>query len=85
MDYKKIGKNFCDEINSLLEESNMKVAFVIGGGYAYDSIKYQEKGKMGDFDFMIVYDNAKDINAILDLLNNTKFYFEKVVLNIMTD
>ena len=54
MDYKKVGINFCNEINSLLEENEIKAAFVTGGGYAYDSIKYQQNGKSGDFDFMIM-------------------------------
>ena len=82
MDYKKVGKNFCNEINSLLEENGIRAAFVTGGGYAYDSIKYQQNGKSGDFDFMIVYDNDTDINKILNLLNDTAFDFEKKYLDL---
>ena len=82
MDYKKVGINFCNEINSLLEENEIKAAFVTGGGYAYDSIKYQQNGKSGDFDFMIVYDNVTDVNKILNLLNDTAFDFERKYLDL---
>lgn len=82
MDYKKTGKNFCNEINSLLEKNGIRAAFVTGGGYAYDSIKYQQNGKSGDFDFMIIYDNVTDINKILILLNDTAFDFEKKYLDL---
>lgn len=82
MDYKEVGKKFCNEINSLLEENKIIAAFVTGGGYAYDSIKYQQNGKFGDFDFMIIYENITDINKILNLLNDTAFDFQKKYLDL---
>ena len=49
MNYRDKGKLFCDEMNNLLSVNNFKMAFVTGGGYAYDSVKYQDGNKEGDF------------------------------------
>ena len=65
MNYRNVGSNFCKEINLLLKDNNINASFVTGGGFAYDSIKYNNKNKIGDFDFMIIYENQKDIEKIL--------------------
>lgn len=82
MNYREKGQLFCNEINGLLSDNNIKAAFVTGGGYAYDSIKYADSKNKGDFDFMIVYDNDESIDRILELLKTTNFDFEKKYLNL---
>lgn len=78
MRYKESGKRFCDEINNFCMETKLKCALVTGGGYAYDSIKYiDDEVPNKDFDFMIVYENKKDIRTIiLKLKEETQFEFE---------
>lgn len=85
MNYREKGKLFCNEINHILDVNKMKVAFVTGGGYAYDSIKYQNADNKGDFDFMIVYDNQSDIPKILELLEKSHFSFETKYLPLDCD
>ena len=82
MDYKDKGKEFCSEINNLLATNNLEVAFVTGGGFAYDSIKYNDNKNAGDFDFMIVYNEMEDVNKILRVLEQSNFRFEEKYLNL---
>lgn len=82
MNYREKGIKFCDEINQLLNNNNLNAAFVTGGGFAYDSIKYSDNKINGDFDFMIVYDNKKTISKILKLLEKSNFNFEEKYLNL---
>ena len=48
-----------------------------GGGFAYDSIKYSDNQTLGDYDFMIVYDEVEDINNLITLLSLTSFKFDQ--------
>ena len=82
MNYRDKGKLFCDEMNNLLSVNNFKMAFVTGGGYAYDSVKYQDGNKEGDFDFMIVYDDFEELPKLIELLKGSKFNFENKYLNL---
>ena len=82
MKYRNKGKLFCDEINNLLSTNGFKMAFVTGGGYAYDSVKYQEDNKKGDFDFMIVYDDPEELPRLIELLKKSQFDFEDKYLNL---
>lgn len=85
MNYKEYGKKFCEEINKMLESNKLKASFVTGGGFAYDSIKYSQNGKIGDFDFMIVYDDCKTLVDIISKLKETNFSFEKKYLDLDLD
>lgn len=82
MNYKTIGHNFCEEINLLLKNNHISASFVTGGGFAYDSIKYNNKNKIGDFDFMIIYENQTDVKKIIELLKTTNFNFEKKYIDL---
>lgn len=82
MTYREKGISFCEEINNLLSSNNIKAAFVTGGGYAYDSIKYQDNSKNGDFDFMIVYDNVDELYKVLNVLKSSEFKFEEKYLDL---
>lgn len=82
MNYRKNGENFCYEINNLLKSNQLQAAFVTGGGYAYDSIKYNSNNQNGDYDFMIIYENDNDVQLILNLLSKTNFNFEKKYLEL---
>ena len=77
MTYREIGEQFCLEINNLLEKNNIKAALVTGGGFAYDSIKYSDNQTLGDYDFMIIYDEVEDINNLITLLSLTSFKFDQ--------
>ena len=82
MIYREKGQLFCKEISTILNLNNLDVAFVTGGGFAYDSIKYQNNNNIGDFDFMIVYSEIRDIPKILYLLKNSNFIFEEKYLDL---
>ena len=82
MDYKKTGEKFVNEINELFKESNLKVSFVTGGGFAYDSLKYTESNAVGDFDFMIIYEIKNDVYNIIDLLKKSQFKFNLEYINM---
>lgn len=82
MKYREKGENFCKEINELLKQKCPKTAFVTGGGYAYDSIKYSDGNTSGDFDFMIVYDEKDDLVKLIQELKHTNFSFEDKYLNL---
>ena len=85
MNYKEYGKKFCEEINKILVNNKFKASFVTGGGFAYDSIKYTQNGKIGDFDFMIVYDDSENLVDIISKLKETSFSFEKKYLDLDLD
>ena len=82
MNYREKGQNFCNEINNLLTSNNIKAAFVTGGGYAYDSTKYQRNDNKGDFDFMIIYENPDNLAQIFELLKKSNFQFEDKYLSL---
>lgn len=81
MKYREIGELFTKSINQMLDKLKLNVAFVIGGGYAYNSTKYTDN-KMGDFDFMIVYKNENDIDLLISELKNLDFCFENKYLEL---
>ena len=78
MRYKDTGHRFCEEINDFCEKAKLRCDLVTGGGYAYDSIKYlDDEVPNKDFDFMIVYEDERDIKIIISNLKfKTKFLFE---------
>ena len=82
MSYKEKGNKFCDEINHLLSFNNIRAALVTGGGFAYDSIKYYDCKNIGDFDFMIVYENEQDLPKILRIIEKTNFNYEDKYLDL---
>lgn len=81
MKYREIGELFTTSINQMLRNSKINAAFVTGGGYAYNSIKYSDS-KMGDFDFMIVYKDKQDIDLLIEELNKLNFCFENKYLEL---
>lgn len=82
MKYREKGDRFCEEINQLLKQKCPKTAFVTGGGYAYDSIKYYDDNTSGDFDFMIIYDEEADLTKLIQELKHTNFSFEDKYLDL---
>jgi len=82
MNYREKGIKFSNELNQLLSNSNLDVAFVTGGGFAYDSIKYANNKINGDFDFMIVYVDKEDVSRIIKLLEKSNFSFEDRYLSL---
>ena len=82
MNYREKGNLFCEEINELLKKINKHTAFVTGGGFAYNSIKYNNSEKKGDYDFMIVYENKEDVKSIIEELLKSNFKFEKKYLSL---
>lgn len=85
MRYKEAGRQFCEEINSFCEKETLKCALVTGGGYAYDSMKYEnDELPNKDYDFMMVYES--DVDAIIsNLANKTHFQFDTRYLKIDLD
>ena len=82
MSYREVGDSFCKEINEILMKKCPNTSFVTGGGYAYDSIKYHDKNISGDFDFMIIYNEKKDLTELISELKHTNFNFEDKYLNL---
>ena len=82
MNYREYGKKFCKEINELLESKRITASFITGGGYAYDSTKYSQNDKVGDFDFMIVYDDYETLTSVISELKKTNFKFEEKYLDL---
>lgn len=85
MTYREKGYQFCKEINKLLDDNSIKAAFVTGGGFAYDSIKYNDGKNKGDYDFMIVYEDENEVKKIVELIAESNFEFEKKYLDIDLD
>lgn len=82
MNYKESGKSFCNEIVRMLETENLKASFVTGGGFAYDSLKYNDDNVIGDFDFMIVYDDYLTLDSVISGLKQTNYKFEEKYLDL---
>ena len=82
MNYRELGKDFCSKINAILDKLNGKYALITGGGYSYDSTKYKNNEKQGDFDFMIVYENYEQLRDLISKLSGTSFDFEKKYLDL---
>lgn len=82
MNYREKGYTFCNEINNILKNLKFPTALVTGGGFAYDSIKYKNDEKKGDYDYMIVFDKKEHITTIIENLILTNFSFEKNYLDL---
>lgn len=85
MNYREKGQKFCEEINNLLSDNEFKMAFVPGGGFAYDSIKYAAGNTIGDYDFMIVYEEEKDLEKLLEILKKSNFDFDDKYIDLDLD
>lgn len=75
MNYREKGYRFCNEVNNILRNLEYPTALVTGGGFAYDSIKYKNDEKKGDYDFMIVFEDKEHIKTIIEKLTSSNFLF----------
>lgn len=82
MNYREKGELFCSDINSILKLQDLPCALVTGGGFAYDSIKYNDDQKKGDYDFMIVYQDIGQVESLIKSLSTLEFDFEKKYLDL---
>ncbi len=82
MNYREKGYEFCNEVNNILKSLEFPTALVTGGGFAYDSIKYKNDEKRGDYDYMIVFEDKEHIETIIKELTSSNFSFETNYLNL---
>lgn len=91
MDYFIETKKILNKLNAMLKSYEFDTALLIGGGYAYDSIKYKNTGKMGDIDCLCIVDSPEHIYEILanekemmkagfDMSRSDTFYLEDIDL-----
>lgn len=64
-DFFSIGKETTDKIATSLNELDLGCSLLVGGGYAYNSIKYKDNGKIGDLDYICVLRQIEDIEVLL--------------------